>query len=119
MDVDLNEIEGLLAKATPGEWFEGGWGGICQKPSHKDRSHPGPRGDDPCVYTKVKYDCGGIASDNGDAVVSTEYDELVLSDGDAALIVALRNAAPSPPLRTRWLGCMRTSQATVRQWQHG
>lgn len=120
MDVDLNEIEGLLAKATPGEWFEGGWGGICQKPSHKDRSHPGPRGDDPCVYTKVKYDCGGIASDNGDAVVSTEYDELVLSDGDAALIVALRNAAPSLIATAREAEALRAENArllaSVKGW---
>ena len=76
-------------KHTPGPWRLGTWSGQCHKESHQGISHPGPRGVDPCVYTP--YLMGGlygIAADNGQMVVSIEYDELVVSEADANLIAA-------------------------------
>jgi hypothetical protein len=61
---------------------------MCKKPSHAGIMHPGPQGDDPCVYTLYLSDSKGIAGPNGEMVVTTSYDELVISDDDARLIAA-------------------------------
>lgn len=76
-------------KHTPGPWRVGGWSGRCHKPSHQGMSHPGPRGNDPCVYTPEFVEgLHGIAAEGGVHVVSVSYDELAMTEADARLIAA-------------------------------
>ncbi|MDN7481893.1 hypothetical protein QZM38_13770 [Burkholderia orbicola] len=79
----MNEI-----KHTPGPWRVGAWCGQCTKPEHKG-NHPGSSGPNPCVYEPVFLEgILGIVAENGKSVVSTSFDELVMSDADARLITA-------------------------------
>jgi hypothetical protein len=81
----------MKTKFTPGPWRIGAWSGCCHKESHKGKgkAHPGPRGDDPCVYEPNFVDgLYGIAAEGGLHVVSTSYDELVMTEADAHLIAA-------------------------------
>lgn len=74
---------------TPGPWAVGYWGGRCHK-AHGGGIHPGLKGDDPCVYDPIFYKGhSGIAGPEVDQmVVTTEYDELKISEADAHLIAA-------------------------------
>lgn len=86
MTLDIDKIKALALAATPGPWRIGSWIGHCKKPSHAPGSHPGARGDDPCVYTPFFMEgCSGIAGPEA-AVVAAGYDGLEVSDADAAYI---------------------------------
>lgn len=88
-------------RATPGPWFQGSWNGYCRKPEHY-LNHPGPRGDNPCIYEYEitggeyfgKYVSAGT-KENHISVIDTSYDELSVRLEDAAFIAAARNAIPA------------------------
>lgn len=99
-DPDLRALvaEGraLLAKATPGPWFRGVWGGQC----HLKHAHAVPDAS-VCKYDPIRHDAddaddlfqNSIASESGGDVIGSDYDGAVISCDDAALIVWLRNNA--------------------------
>jgi hypothetical protein len=88
----------METKPTPGPWKVGSWSGRCKKLNHTGK-HPGPNGEDPCVYEPFFIDVPyGIAAEGGENVVSSQYDELVMSEADARLIAA----APDLIEALRW-----------------
>jgi hypothetical protein len=74
---------------TPGPWRVGYWHGQCHKSHGGNSRHPGPDAPDGCVYDYEFSDGGsfGIAGPQPQQmVVTTSYDELLISPDDARLI---------------------------------
>jgi len=81
--IDLELLEKLEKAATPGEWKSG----TASPYSPKQKSPFDDYGADIYVDEKTSIVVGGLQDEQGGAVG-------VIQNADAALIVALRNAAP-------------------------
>ena len=83
----------------PGPWRIGCWSSHCAKPSHKN-GHPGPRGDDPCVYDQHQLlEMLGIASATpGVNVVAVDEFFYDRHSNDPAVLASIRLAAAAPQL---------------------
>jgi hypothetical protein len=102
MTPSIEELERLVKEATPGPWFAGYWSGSCHKPEHSGTRHPGPGGDNGCVYDYELsaygnfrcYVSAGTKEAPNSLIGSDDYGP-VLTEANAALIVAAVNSLPS------------------------
>jgi hypothetical protein len=86
---------------TPGPWRIGSWIGSCHKMHGGRVGHPGPGGEDGCVYdykfveaASSDYYMPGIAGPGSQQmVVDRHYDSLSISWDDAKLIAAAPDMA--------------------------
>lgn len=92
-DIDLDALEAIERAMTPGEWVQGFVNGQC----HKRHSHGYDH--DPCVYDYT-IDAGSpwsreqVAVPPNITLIGTDDHGPVLSEANAAGIVAMRNAFP-------------------------
>jgi hypothetical protein len=106
MPLDLDQLEKLYNKATPGKWEYRAMGGastvLCeQKPVRHDTGVPG------FGYSDRRYCLGYVFVDDENEV---RRDFILLSHDDAELIAALRNAAPELIQRVRKLEALLRSK---------
>lgn len=79
---------------TPRPWFAGYWGKRCRKPPPHSRAHE-------CVFEPERWNLEenedytafkGIGAENGENVVTMEYDELTAEPDDLRFIIRAVNA---------------------------
>lgn len=93
MTTDTKTLRSLAEKATPGPWRQGMVNGQCRKPSHAKGGHPGPRGNDPCVYSYViqcedEYDRRFVSIEPNVTLIGSDDYGPMLSEANAAFIAA-------------------------------